>query len=335
MVSSFTPRNRLAKQATGDNASTWGDVQSAQDFDPIDTALDGWSTVALVGNVTLTSANGAADQSRARTLKFTGAGPFTVTVPSVEKHYIVWNACAAALTLTIAAASVVVQAGEVASVITDGVAAFKRVQPTDFGAQRVTSVADPTGAQDAATKAYVDATAFATQSGSFPAQAGNAGKVLGTNGVNPGWVAAASAAAGLASLAAGTITVTAATVSDVRTGTSATTGVTPASLVGSAAYIALTDAATIAWDANNGFNAKVTLGGNRIIGAPTNLKDGVPITFHPIQDVTGSRAPTWDTIWEFATGTPTLSTAAGKEDKVWGQYNAARNKIEANFQKAA
>src|SRR5579871_1605908 len=49
---------------------------------------------------------------------------------------------------------------------------------------------------------------------------------------------------------------------------------TPASVWDAAAYVALTDAATIAWDMGAGFNFNVTLGGNRTLGFPTAPKPG-------------------------------------------------------------
>jgi hypothetical protein len=133
-----------------------------------------------------------------------------------------------------------------------------------------------------------------------------------------------------------TLTVTAAVAADVRTGTSTTTAVTPAALVTAAAFVALTDAATVAWDVNDGFNAKVTLAGNRTIGAPTNVQDGITYTLDISQDATGSRVPSWNAIWDWgASGAPTLSTAANKKDKVIAQYSAASAKLEASFRRSA
>lgn len=76
----------------------------------------------------------------------------------------------------------------------------------------------------------------------------------------------------------------------------------------------LSDAATINWDMSAGGVATVTLGGNRTVAAPTNLKAGVYI-LHVIQDGTGSRTLTWNSVfkWSFATA-PVLSTGAGKRD---------------------
>lgn len=76
----------------------------------------------------------------------------------------------------------------------------------------------------------------------------------------------------------------------------------------------LTDAATINWDMNSGAIAQVTLGGNRAMAAPTNLKKGTYILY-VIQDATGSRTLSWNAAFKWAGGTaPTLSTAAGAKD---------------------
>ena len=51
----------------------------------------------------------------------------------------------------------------------------------------------------------------------------------------------------------------------------------------------LSDASTIAWDASSNQVAKVTLGGNRILGAATNQVDGAVYVLTVIQDGSGSR----------------------------------------------
>lgn len=76
----------------------------------------------------------------------------------------------------------------------------------------------------------------------------------------------------------------------------------------------LTDGATVNWDVSAGIVASVTLGGNRTMAAPTNLKVGTYV-LHVIQDATGSRTLTWNAVfkWQSATA-PTLSTGASKRD---------------------
>lgn len=95
------------------------------------------------------------------------------------------------------------------------------------------------------------------------------------------------------------------------------------------AAIALTDAATIATNAALGTYFRVTLTGNRTLGAPTNLSDGMVLTWEFIQDATGSRTLALNSI--FALGTTiistTLTTTASKRDFLTARYNSTANKL--------
>lgn len=76
----------------------------------------------------------------------------------------------------------------------------------------------------------------------------------------------------------------------------------------------LTDGATINWDMNSGGIATVTLGGNRIMAAPTNLKKGTYV-LHVIQDGTGTRLITWNAVFKWSGATaPVLTTTASRRD---------------------
>ena len=76
----------------------------------------------------------------------------------------------------------------------------------------------------------------------------------------------------------------------------------------------LTDGATINWDVSLGSVATVTLGGNRVIAAPTNLKIGTYI-LHIIQDGTGSRTVTWNSVFKWPAGiAPVLTTTGNRRD---------------------
>jgi hypothetical protein len=88
----------------------------------------------------------------------------------------------------------------------------------------------------------------------------------------------------------------------------------------------LTDGATIAWDVNASPVAKVTLGGNRTISAPSNSAGaGQFISLLVIQDGTGSRTLTWNAVYEFASDTaPTLTTTGGKGDLFVFRYNGTK-----------
>lgn len=92
--------------------------------------------------------------------------------------------------------------------------------------------------------------------------------------------------------------------------------------------VALTDASTIAVNAGAGSDFRVTLGGNRTLGAPTNPVDGQKIVFQVTQDGTGSRTLAYNAAYEFGTGlaSPTLSTGAGLTDLLGFIYNATKAK---------
>jgi hypothetical protein len=96
-----------------------------------------------------------------------------------------------------------------------------------------------------------------------------------------------------------------------------------------AAIVTLTDAATIATDASLGSHFRVTLGGNRTLGNPTNLKDGQKLLWELIQDATGSRTITLGSNFALGTDLPavTLTTTASKRDFLGGIYNSAAGKI--------
>src|SRR5215218_1704220 len=101
MPSTPSTRCRLNLQGTGDNVGSWGTVLNTQVLGLIDEALDGVTTITVTGNLTLSSANYATDQARKRVLKLTGtpAATFILTIPSVEKFYLVHNLTANAQTI--------------------------------------------------------------------------------------------------------------------------------------------------------------------------------------------------------------------------------------------
>lgn len=187
MPASPTTRNRFKKPEVGAELNTWGDALNTGVIDLVDAAIDGVVTISAGGATTLTTVNYTTDQARQRILNYTAATAGVITIPAVQKWYIVRSATAE-VEITAGGTSATVGAGESAAVMCDGSAVYKIVS-TDFNDARLTSVGQPTTNNDAATKLYVDSVAFATEAGSFPGQTGNAGKVLGTNATNALWVA--------------------------------------------------------------------------------------------------------------------------------------------------
>ena len=87
----------------------------------------------------------------------------------------------------------------------------------------------------------------------------------------------------------------------------------------------LTDASTIAWNVSTQPVAKVTLGGNRTLGAGTNPQTGQFVSLLIIQDGTGSRTVTFNAAYEFVADTaPTLTGTANKGDHFVFRYNGAK-----------
>ena len=81
--------------------------------------------------------------------------------------------------------------------------------------------------------------------------------------------------------------------------------------------VSLTDAASIAYDMDDGVNAAVTLGGNRTLANPTNITVGQSGVIFVKQDGTGSRTLSYGSAWSFAGGTaPTLTTTASALDAI-------------------
>ena len=105
MASTYTTRLRLEKQATGENANTWGDKTNVN-FDLIDEAIYGYASKSVAGSsdVTLTNSNATADESRQKVLEFTGTltGNINVLLPTVESNYLVFNNTAGSYTVTVA-----------------------------------------------------------------------------------------------------------------------------------------------------------------------------------------------------------------------------------------
>lgn len=101
------------------------------------------------------------------------------------------------------------------------------------------------------------------------------------------------------------------------------------------ALFGLTDGATINWDMASGFNASVTLAGNRTLANPTNTIVGRTGAIVVTQDGTGTRTLAYGTSWEAAGGVfPVLSTAAGSKDVLFYWIQSSTSVIITGILKA-
>jgi len=157
--------------------------------------------------------------------------------------------------------------------------------------------------QNSASGVILDSTASDIQALGSQA-AGSTGKAADAGHVHP--------TTGLALLAGAAFAGNISTTGTFSVAKAITAGVSP-----------LTDATTIAVNASLGNHFRVTLGGNRTLGTPTNPTDGQKVLFEVIQDGTGSRTLGYSAAYAFGTGlsSPTLTTAAGKRDFLGFVYN--------------
>lgn len=127
-MATFTLSNRFILQATNENKNTWGGFLNNGALSLIDSAMDGITSLAMSGDVVLTTASGASDQARRRILNITSTGGAnrTITLPALEKWYIVRNAGAQQVTLkTAAGAGIIVPAGSNATIMCDALDCHK------------------------------------------------------------------------------------------------------------------------------------------------------------------------------------------------------------------
>jgi hypothetical protein len=114
---------------------------------------------------------------------------------------------------------------------------------------------------------------------------------------------------------------TEATAAEIRTGTATGKYVSPDKMFDAAAFVALTDGATVTPDFAAAFNFTWTIAGDRALANPSNPKEGQTGVIQVTQDGTGTRLiSSYGTNYRFAGGTDiVLSTTAGAIDLLFYQ----------------
>jgi len=127
MASTYTTRVRLEKQTPGENENTWGTILNGNVIDLVDDSIAAYTTITVSSvDVTLTQADGFADQARSAFLDITGTltGNVNVLIPALSKGYGVRNSTSGSFTVTMKTATgsgIAIPQGQVISVISDGV----------------------------------------------------------------------------------------------------------------------------------------------------------------------------------------------------------------------
>lgn len=296
MPSSYSDNLRFNLQATGESINIWGENLNSGVFALADYAIAGWLNKTITGDYTLTAANGSTDEARAAMIKFSGtlASAATITIPSVSKTYFMFNNTNVALTVTTGAGSTVsIATTDKVLVYCDG----SSVHTPGYGGSSI--------------KAWVENLAWTYNAGALPAQTGNAGKFVKTDGTTASW----------ATLATTDINNFGATGAQVAALSSAVVAVTPDAL-GDA--LALVDdgnvTGTYTPDLADGPNHKAVLTGNITLANLTNVREGQSFYLRLKQDGTGSRLlSAVGTGYKFDGNiTPTLSTTAAAADAISG-----------------
>lgn len=182
MPSTYTTRNGLEKQATGENTNTWGIILNGRVFDLVDALADGVASYTLSGSKELTSTVGVDNEARKRIQIITGGTGGTITIPSVEKNYFVQNNTTGNVVFTTGAGtSGTILPGNGSFIYCDGANVIVP-RALDYGSALPFTTGVPSLPAHFTTKTYVDGAIITASLGSnIPSQAGKTGPLF-TNG---------------------------------------------------------------------------------------------------------------------------------------------------------
>ena len=277
MASTYTTNIRLTKQGDGDNPNTWGEILNDV-ISLVDQAVGSYTTITVgaTSSVALTNNQGSADQARSAVLEIAG------TVGGTHTSIFVY---------------------------------------LPAGASKTYAIKNAVSANTTATDAVVLRVAGQTHGVTVPNGGvgyfftnGTSVNTLNASGFNA--LTTTQADAKYVALT-GTQTVTGAktfTSAVTMAGSATFTGSVQVSTAVNVNTVTLTDAASItsSFDAANTF--VVTLGGNRVLAAPTSAGIGQTGSIRIIQDATGGRTLSYNTAWQFVSGSaPTMDTSAGAQ----------------------
>lgn len=172
----YTPNCRIVQMPTGSNDTLWGTKANAA-FAMLDQCISQGSIISVTGgNVTLTTANNAADQARSAIIAFTGTPGVTrtITMPNVSKLTWVANSSNASLIFTAGAGTTAtVISGATALIYTDSLTNAVAVMNVASSAQAILSVglgsaaSQPSSAFDAAGSAAAITASYGANVGAW------------------------------------------------------------------------------------------------------------------------------------------------------------------------
>jgi hypothetical protein len=186
MPSNADPLGNVELMAAGENLNTWGDPKLNTALTLIIQMIAGRSSYAVSGAYAPTSTNYVANEYRRFIHEVTGTGG-TITMPGKSFVKLFRNGGTGPITVTTGSGvTATVAAGASALVWCDGTN-VRRLFDNDAGGAKLINLGAPTASTDAATRGYVDATAFMMAAGSLPGQSGSAKRALVTDGTAASW----------------------------------------------------------------------------------------------------------------------------------------------------
>jgi hypothetical protein len=313
MASTYTTNLRLTKQGDGENPNSWGQILNDGVISLADQAIAGYEEINIgsAATVNLTANDGADDQSRNAFLKITGsigqvATSIFLVIPNKSKSYSVLNAVSVSAG---AVDSVVMMrvAGEVGVTLGRSTTTFQHVVCDGASVRSANLLPNNVCVADnlfVGNNTQITGTVTVVGAGTFKAAVSVEGAAKFNSTVT------VSGASNFKS----TVTVEGAQVNK------STTRFEGAVSLASGAPVhqpitAITDATSIVMNMATNNQFTITLGGNRTLAAPTNLTAGQTGHIYLIQDGTGSRTLSYNSVFQFAGGSdPVLTTGANAVD---------------------
>jgi hypothetical protein len=308
MPSTYSTDLKLELMVTGEKAGLWGNITNTN-LNILQQAIGGYEAIALnaTTGATLTFSNGTTSDGKNAVLDLTGTITTSVNVvipDGIEKTYIVRNSTSGAHDVVVKTTT---GTGATFNTTDKG---FKLVYSDGTDVVDIGMVSE-TGVQTLTNKTLtspkineaVEVTATATELNILDGVTATTAELNYSDIVTLGTTAASK----VFTADANNLTIVSGAVVNVED--------------------ILTDGATITWDVIDSPVAKVTLGGNRTLSAPSGTTPfaGQFVSLLIIQDGTGGRTVTWNAVYEFAADTaPTLTATASLGDLFTFRYNGAK-----------
>jgi len=310
MASTYTTNLRLTKQGDGDNPNSWGQILNDGVISLADEAIAGYTTVSIgsAATVNLTANDGADDQSRSAFLEIKGsigtvATSIFLVVPSNTKSYSILNKVSANADSNVVMMRV---AGNTGVTLGRSSTTFQHVVCDGTSLRSANLLPNNVCVADNLfVGGIITATSISVNGGL---------NISGTGQISGAATFASTVTVAGAAILKSTVTVEGAQVNK------STTRFEGAVSLASGAPVhqpitAITDATSIVMNMATNNQLTITLGGNRTLAAPTNLTAGQTGHIYFIQDGTGSRTLSYNSVFQFAGGSdPVLTTGANAVD---------------------